>query len=241
MSRFGGDKFALALPGYTALDGGRGRGTDPERVRTRDGDSPGRRDDPQPHGQRRCRRPRPRSPRRTRRDGKAILRRRRRPRRTRRPRARTRSRRSRPRIGAASTNCLNRNSSRASSPAYGAITRPASLYYMSTVVLDGIGFPFEPRKHTPAPLSPPDPREEAGPRRAGTGTPIAAPRASGSVALDDDAESLAREQISRLVSERHRLREERRDRGQLEQNRLAIVTAQHEFSHALIARYKPGF
>jgi hypothetical protein len=55
----------------------------------------------------------------------------------------------------------------------------------------------------------------------------------------ENGEWLARERISRLVCERDQLRQGGSDRDRLERNRLEIVTAQHDLSHVLIARYKP--
>jgi hypothetical protein len=55
----------------------------------------------------------------------------------------------------------------------------------------------------------------------------------------ENGESLARERISRLVYERDQLRQGGSDRDHLERNRLEIVTAQHDLSYVLIARYKP--
>jgi hypothetical protein len=44
-----------------------------------------------------------------------------------------------------------------------------------------------------------------------------------------------------LRREREELRAAGADRGELERNRRAIVDAQWQMSHALIARYHPGF
>jgi hypothetical protein len=55
----------------------------------------------------------------------------------------------------------------------------------------------------------------------------------------EDAESRVRQRLSQLVCERHRLREEG-PATRLEENRLAIVRAQHELGGILIARYGPA-
>lgn len=48
------------------------------------------------------------------------------------------------------------------------------------------------------------------------------------------------DQIGGLTAERQRLREEGADGRRLEQNRLALVRAQWDLSHALIERYLPS-
>jgi hypothetical protein len=48
------------------------------------------------------------------------------------------------------------------------------------------------------------------------------------------------ERLERLTRERQHMREERPDDGALERNRLEIVEAQWELSHALIERYLPA-
>jgi hypothetical protein len=94
---------------------------------------------------------------------------------------------------------------------------------MSIAVLDGIGFPLESRHTSPPPLRPAGPDRESSPPREERG-----------------AESLVRERISRLVGERHELRAQGATHGELEHNRLGIVTAQHELGRILIARHQPG-
>jgi hypothetical protein len=57
---------------------------------------------------------------------------------------------------------------------------------------------------------------------------------------DRRAESRAREWISRLVAERHRLREWGSPLDELEENRLAIVAAQQELGRILIHLHGPA-
>jgi hypothetical protein len=112
---------------------------------------------------------------------------------------------------------------------------------MSVVVLDGVGFPFERRQGSPPPLRPVEPAREASRRGEPKGTvPVTGASTSAAPADKEGAESRVRERISRLVGERHRLREHGGTAGELEENRLAIVTAQHELGWILIARYQPA-
>src|SRR5262245_10467453 len=112
---------------------------------------------------------------------------------------------------------------------------------MSVVVLDGVGFPLERRQESPPPLRPAEPVREPSSRPERTRTEPATGGSTIAASTDaEGAESLVRERISRLVGERHQLREQGGTAGELEENRLAIISAQHELGWILIERYQPA-
>ncbi len=91
---------------------------------------------------------------------------------------------------------------------------------MTTVVVDGIGFPLERRLESAPPCRP-----DAGER----------PRSAERV-----TESSLRTRLSELVQERQRLRERGVGHAELERNRIAIVEAQQELGRVLIAQHSCG-